>query len=111
MNINKKKLGKDEISKKYKRVNILITEGQHALVQENELSLSGLVRDLLDDRFSNKKIVLSLSPKTREIYDKLISNFGASDAELEKYFVQSMGEFLKEKANELEELRDEIAGK
>ncbi len=94
--------------KKYRRVNILITENQHNQVASSGLSLSGLVRDLLDDRFSDTKITLSLSRRSKHLYDTIISNFGASDKELERFFVESLDSFLDAKSKEISDLRGEL---
>ena len=96
---------------KYKRVNVLIRPDQHKRIADEGLSLSGLVRDLIDDRFSNTKIVLSLSPKSKQIYDLAISNFGASDAELESHIVDAIDKFLLERRQEIDNLRDTLKSK
>lgn len=93
---------------RYRRVNILIREEQYQSVSEQGLSLSGLVRDLLDDRLSETTITLTLSRSTKRLYDTVISNFGASDGDLEKYFLQALDSLLQERARELEKLRDAI---
>jgi len=96
---------------KYKRVNILIRPEQHKTVSDNGLSLSGLVRDLLDDRFSETKILLSVSKETKEMYDHVISNFGAGDLELENYLVEALDKLLIDKTKEIDNLRSELQAK
>lgn len=96
---------------KFRRVNILITEAQHDKVSQLDLSLSGLVRDLLDDRFSNSTITLALTPKTKEHYDYIVSNFGVSDSELEPYFSEALDQFLESKIKEIEGIRQKIRKK
>lgn len=92
----------------YKRVNILIRKDQHELVSEHNLSLSGLVRDLLDDRFSNTTITLSVNRKTRKLYDHIVSNFGASDSEIEVFIVKALDSFLASKSNQIDDLRKKL---
>ncbi len=92
----------------YRRVNILIREDQHEEVVRRGLSISGLVRDLLDDRFSDTKIILSLTRDAKKLYDHIISNFGASDLELEEYLVDALDKFLIKKTKEIEKLRDTL---
>lgn len=96
---------------KYKRVNILIRPDQHKAVSDGGLSLSGLVRDLLDDRFSETKILLSVSKETKELYDHVISNFGAGDLELENYLVDALDKLLVDKTKEIDSLRNELQNK
>ncbi len=92
----------------YKRVNILITEEQHEQVNDKGLNLSGLVRDLLHDRFSNTTITLSVSRKTRKLYDTIVSNFGIGDTELEKHLLKALDELLSERSKEIEQLKKEV---
>ena len=96
---------------KYKRINILIRPEQHQRVSEAGLPLSGLVRDLLDDRFSNTKILLSVSEESKQLYDHVISNFGADDLELEKYLVEALDKMLADKTKEIESLRTKLKSK
>lgn len=81
----------------FKRINILVRQSQYERVQNAGLNLSGLVRDLLDDRFSHRKVVLAVSPEVRALYDEVISNFGATDSDLERALIRSLEALLKEK--------------
>src|SRR5258708_1653716 len=90
---------------KYKRVNILLTQEQYEAVQARGLSLSGLVRDLITDRFSNTQIVLSVPPEIRALYDKLVSNFGVGDQDLAPYLLETLEKFLQSKTSEIESFR------
>lgn len=92
----------------YKRINILIRPDQHELITGRGLSLSGLVRDLIDDRFNENKITLSMSDRSRELYDNIVSNFGVGDTELERFFVQALDAFLESRSEDIKELRAEL---
>lgn len=94
--------------RKLRRVSILITEEQHALIKKRGLSLSGLVRDLLDDRFNGHSVVVALSEHTKRLYDSIISNFGAQDQDLEKYFLHALESLLNDKMHDLTTLRETI---
>jgi hypothetical protein len=94
----------------YKRVNVLIRPDQYERVSNSDLSLSGLVRDLLDDRFSDTTIMLSVDHDTKLMYDHAISNFGAGDHELSKYIRRALDEFLLDKEKEIEKLRRKLRG-
>lgn len=96
---------------KFKRVNVLIREDQHQQVMGLGLSLSGLIRDLLDDRFSDTTIVLSVSKRTRKLYDHIISNFGVGDTELERFFVHALDRFLSERQKEIDVLKKRLQEK
>lgn len=98
----------EETSEHFKRVNILVRRDQHERVMSAGLNMSGLIRGLLDDHFSDEKIVLSVSPKVKEVYQLLISNLGAEDRELEIYFLEALDKFLAEKTRQIDDLRKSI---
>ena len=47
----------DRHAEHFKRVNVLVRPDQHQKVMSAGLKMSGLIRDLLDDHFSEEKIV------------------------------------------------------
>lgn len=93
---------------KYKRVNVLIRPEHYDHIVKENLSLSGLLRDLLDDRFSETTITLSVSKASKQLYDNIISNFGISDEELAEYMVEALDKFLVDKGKEIERLREAL---
>lgn len=99
---------REESSEHFKRVNILVRRDQHERVMSAGLNMSGLIRGLLDDHFSDEKIVLSVSPRVKEVYQLLISNLGAEDRELEIYFLEALDKFLVEKTRQIDDLRKSI---
>lgn len=98
------------MEEKFKRINILIRPDQHDSVLKSGLSLSGLVRDLLDDRFNQNKITLSMSKRSKRLYDHIVSNFGVGDEELERFFVEALDRFLVERSKEIDALREKLQG-
>jgi hypothetical protein len=96
------------LDEKYKRINILIRPDQHQNVVKSGLSLSGLVRDLLDDRFNENKITLSMSSRSKKLYDHIVSNFGVGDEELEHFFVEALDRFLDARSKQIETLRGQL---
>jgi hypothetical protein len=92
----------------FKRVNLLITSEQYARVSRLGLNLSGLVRDLLDDHFSRSHVTISLSSRVRGLYDQVVSNFGATDADLEPYLADALDQFLEAKAKEIQQMRGRL---
>ena len=86
----------------------MIREDQHQQLLESGLNVSGLVRDLVDDHFSDFKITLSVTEETRQIYDKVVANTGATDADLEKYIVKSLKELLKSRIKEMQDLEKDL---
>lgn len=93
---------------KHKRVNILITEKQHKLVAKHKLSLSGLVRDLLDDWFSESSITLHVTQPTKQFYDTVVSNYDVTDPDIEPYLVEALDKVLADKADEIDSLRKKL---
>jgi hypothetical protein len=98
----------DQKDENLKRINVMIRGDQHRAVMDAGLNMSGLLRDLLDDHFSESKITLSVSTKTKQIYDNLISNFGGRDRDLEPHFVQAMDRVLQAKMSEIDALRKKL---
>lgn len=98
------------MEEKYKRINILIRPDQHEKVLNSGLSLSGLVRDLLDDRFNDNIITLSMSQRSKKLYDHIVSNFGAGDEELEHFFVEALDRFLEARSHQIDQLRVQLQG-
>ncbi len=89
----------------YKRINIMIRQDQYQRVAQTQLNMSGLVRGLLDDHFSDDKIVFSVSEPIKSVYQNVISNLGADDKDLEPYFLEALDQYLASKSKQIEELR------
>lgn len=100
-----RKCVEETVEDKFKRINILIRPDQHRAVLKSGLSLSGLVRDLLDDRFNDSKITISMSERSKRLYDHIVSNYGVGDDELERFFVEALDRFLDERSKEIDTLR------
>lgn len=100
----------DEImDKATRRVNIVILEDQYRTLSEQGLNLSGLIRDLLGDYLSQNKITVQVSEETRRIYDAIVSNTGASDADIEVHLRGALARVLQDKIAQMEELREQLA--
>lgn len=88
-----------------KRINVTIRADQYEQIGQEGLNASGLIRGLLDDHFSDEKIVFSVSRETRQFYEQVISNFGGEDKELEAFFRKALDEYLVEKTEQIAALR------
>ena len=97
-----------ESSNKFRRINILVRPDQYERVNQTGLNMSGLIRGLLDDHFSDQRIVFSVSPRVKEVYQRVISNFGAEDREIEEHFLEALDRYLERKTREIEALRQSI---
>lgn len=91
-----------------KRISLVIREDQHDHLHDIGVNISGFIRDLIDDHFSEDTIVLSVSKETRDLYMKIISNTGSSDEILERYFKQALKKMLEEKIKEMDELHKNL---
>jgi hypothetical protein len=90
---------------RFKRINILIREDQYERMNQSNLNTSGLIRGLLDDHFSDAKITFSMGEETKQLYQNIISNFGAEDSEIEPYFVEALDRYLLDKSRAIEDIR------
>ena len=93
---------------KYKRVNITIREDQYHTLSEQGLNVSGLIRDLLGDYFSENVITLQVSEETRRIYDRVIANTGSNDQELETHLRRALAQLLENKIAGMQALHSQL---
>jgi hypothetical protein len=87
-----------------KRISLMIGEDQYQTINDRGLNLSWLLRDLVDDYLSERKIVLDVSQDTLELYQKIVGGTGALDAEFEPFFKVALQTFLKSKIESLQKL-------
>lgn len=85
-----------------KRVNITIDEHLHKKVQELGLNLSATIRECLEDQFSEHKINISVSEKTRKKYYEILEILSATDEDFEPYLDDALSLFLKDKQKNLQ---------
>ena len=96
------------VSGDLKRISLMIREDQHQSVIDAGLNLSGLVRDLIDDHMSEFKITMAVTKETREIYDQVVANTGATDADLEEHIVSALKALLKQRIKEMQDLEKKL---
>lgn len=89
-----------------KRINVTVRADQYEKISSKGLNASGLIRGLLDDHFSETKIVFSVSEDVRRMYDQVISNFGGEDKEIEAFLVSAMDSYLEFKSGQIANLRE-----
>jgi len=99
------------MKKELKRISLMIREDQYANINKSGLNLSGLLRDLLDDYLSEHKITLSVTEGTKNIYDRIISNTGSTDEDLEAYLKDSLLLLLRNKIKSMQELESSLSKK
>ncbi len=87
-----------------KRISLFIGEDQYQAISDKGLNLSWLLRDLLDDYLTHKKIVLEASDETLELYQQIVSSTSALDKEFEPYFREALHAFLKSKIESMQKL-------
>ena len=91
-----------------KRISVMIGEDQYERLAKANLNISALIRDLVEDYFSESKVTLSVSKKTRELYDKIISNTGATDKDIEPLLVDVLKKLLKIRLEKISALKTEF---
>lgn len=87
-----------------KRISLLIGEDQYQAINDRGLNLSWLLRDLVDDYLSERKIVLDVTQETLDLYQKIVGGAGALDAEFEPFFKAALHSFLKNKIETMQKL-------
>ncbi len=86
----------------------MIGEKQYERIAGAGLNISGFIRDLIDDHFSSHVISLSVSKKTHDLYEKIISNTGASDEDIEPLIVEVLKKVLDDRLEKIKSLKDQI---
>lgn len=98
------------MDKSLKRISLLIRQEQYTKLNDKNINLSGLIRDLMDDYLSDHKVTISVSEETKNIYDRVIANAGGTDEELEVYLRRALSGLLAKKIQDMEELKSELDG-
>jgi len=93
---------------KLKRISLMLREDQQLKLSKLGINLSGLVRDLIDDHLSDYKITLGVSEETRVLYDKIISNTGSTDSDVEVYFRDSLKVMLSDRIKSMQKLEKSL---
>jgi hypothetical protein len=91
-------------SRELKRISLLIGEDQYEEISRRGLNLSWLLRDLLDDYFSQKKLTLEVSDETLEIYQKITNGTPFVDKEFEPFLREALHLFLKNRIEAMQKL-------
>jgi uroporphyrinogen-III synthase len=93
-----------------KRISLMLKKEQYDRLSEEGINTSGLVRDLLDDYLSEHKVTISVTEETRALYDKIVSNTGSTDDEVEVYFRKALEGMLDDKIREMQNLQKNLSG-
>jgi len=87
-----------------RRISLFIGEDQYEQISERGLNLSWLLRDLIDDYFAEKKIVLEVQDATLELYQKIVGGSEGLDEDFEPFFRDALHAYLKSKIEDLQKL-------
>lgn len=96
------------MDKSYKRVNIVILDEQYQTLSNKGLNVSGLIRDLLGDYLSASTITLQVGDETRQLYDRIVSNTGATDQDIEVHLRTALASVLEAKIDEMRALHEQL---
>lgn len=96
------------MSDNVKRISVLIEEEQYERLTKAQINVSALIRDLLEDYFSETKVSLSVNRKTRDLYEKIVSNTGATDKDIEPLLVEVLKQLLNVRLEHIKSLKSEF---
>ncbi len=99
---------KEGLEPNLRRISLMVGEDQYKNLTDQGLNVSGLVRDLIDDHLSENKITISVGEETRNIYDRIVSNTGSTDIDVEIYFREALKNLLKDKIRAMQNLQRQI---
>jgi len=91
-----------------RRINIVILEEQYQALNQRNLNVSGLIRDLLGDYLSDDVITLQVSEETRRIYETVVANTATTDADIEGHLRRALAEVLEEQIDQMQALHQRI---
>lgn len=91
-----------------KRISVLIGEDQYERLSKAQVNVSALIRDLLEDYLSESRITVSVSKKTRDLYDKIITNTGATDKDIEPLLTDVLRSLLQVRLEKIKALKSEF---
>lgn len=94
-----------------RRINITMLESQHDELVRQGVTVSGLIRELLDQHFSQRAITLEVDPETRALYEEAVVRSGATSEDVAALLRRAMTELLDDRMKRLEVLRRELAKK
>lgn len=91
-----------------RRISVMIREDQYEQLTEAGLNISAFIRDLIEDHFSDDVITLQVSKKSRQLYDRVISNTGATDQDIEPFVVDVLKNLLDDRLSKIKDLKSEL---
>ncbi len=91
-----------------RRISLVIREDQYQKMSAENVNVSGLIRDLIDDHYSRHSITLTVSEETRNLYDQVVSKAPKGDSDIEPYFKAALREMLKERIAQMEKLQKQL---
>lgn len=92
----------------YKRINIMVLEDQYHVLSERGLNISGLIRDLLGDYLSENSVTVQVGEETRQLYDTVVANTGATDQEIEVHLREALARVLEDRINQMQHLHRQL---
>lgn len=99
------------MSEEMRRISLMLREDQYQRLSDAGLNVSGFIRDLIDDHFSEHTITLGVSDETRALYNQVVANTGATDTDLEPFLRESLKNMLDTRIREMQRLQKELSKK
>ena len=91
-----------------KRISIMVREDQYEQLSQRGLNISAFIRDLIEDHFSEDVITLRVTKKSKALYDRVVSNTGATDAEIEPFLADVLRKLLDQRLSKIKVLKSEL---
>lgn len=88
-----------------RRINVMIAEHQYERLARAGVNISALIRELLEDHMSDHVINLNVSRKAHDLYTKVVSTTGATDADIEPLLTEVLRRLLDQRLEKIKDLK------
>lgn len=89
-----------------RRISLVIREDQHQRLSRSNVNVSGLIRDLIDDHYSDHSITLHVSEETHALYSQVVAESPQGDVDIEPYFRRALRDMISDKIKAMEQLQN-----
>ena len=96
------------MAKDIKSICLVIRRDQYETLHNMNINISGFIRDVIDDRLSDRTIILNVHPETRHLYDQIVSSSPQGDRDIEPYLREALKKMLSDRIEAIKALQESL---